>query len=609
MSFIQKLPSNLINQIAAGEVIERPASVVKELAENALDAGATEIDIVLRDGGKTYISVSDNGQGMGLEDLKLSIERHATSKLSHQDLFNISTLGFRGEALPSIGAVSRLKITTRTKDSPEGWSLSVEGGSVQDCLPAASAPGTKIEVRDLFFAVPARLKFLKTNTIETQHVVDFVQRLALAYPQRKFSVTADQKSIFSYSPQDHSSEGLLKRVTQVMGSKFENDALSIDSNRDGFSLSGFISLPTLNRSNAQLQFFFVNGRPIRDKLFSAAIRVAYQDFLAHDRHPLVCLYLNAPARSVDVNVHPAKTEVRFEDNQFIRSFLIGSLKQSLSGMQHRSASSVAHDILTSFQPKESFQQMNLGGPSGQRSPASYTHSSSPIFSPYKKPPTFSEGQISASLYENQAIQVSEKEETQRQDMEQFPLGAACTQVHENYIVAQTKDGLVIVDQHAAHERILYEKLKQQVTEHSVKSQILLIPEVIELPKKEHEALIKNHESLIEFGIVLESFGENSVLVREVPTLLVKSNISQLISDLAEQLSADEDLVLQKKINEVCSSLACHGSVRSGRRLSVSEMNDLLRQMENTPYSGQCNHGRPTHVELKLKDIEKLFGRR
>lgn len=608
MSIIQRLPSNLINQIAAGEVIERPASVVKELVENAIDAGATQIDVILRDGGKSYISVVDNGMGMGPEDLRLSIERHATSKLSHKDLFNIATLGFRGEALPSIGAISRVNITSRTQNSDQGWSLSVEGGLVQDCIPAPAHVGTKIEVRDLFFAVPARLKFLKTTPVETQHVTDHLQRLALAYPQCAFSLTADQKLIFSYEAQESSRAGLLGRITQVMGNKFENDALPLDASRDDYLLSGFIGLPTLNRTNTQLQFVFVNGRPVKDKLFSASIRAAYQDFLAYDRHPLLCLYLTAPSRSVDVNVHPAKIEVRFQDPQFIRGFLISTLKQTLAGMQHRAASTGSTEALTAFRPKEIFHQLDLG------SNPSSTSYSSPFLTPSKNPAMaftpFGSSPSSFKEGRSEVVEAAPVEEIMQSHTTSFPLGAACAQLHENYIVAQTQDGLVIVDQHAAHERIVYERLKQDVSQHKVKSQILLIPEVIELPKKEYDVLIKNQEYMTQFGIILESFGESSVLVREVPVLLAQSNISRLIKDLAEELTSEgEGITIQQKINEICSSMACHGSVRSGRRLSLSEMNDLLRQMEQTPYSGQCNHGRPTQIELKLKDIEKLFGRR
>jgi DNA mismatch repair protein MutL len=605
MATIQRLPSNLINQIAAGEVVERPASVVKELVENAIDAGATQIEVVLRDGGKSYISVIDNGSGMSVEDLRLSIERHATSKLTHKDLFNINTLGFRGEALPSIGAISRLTLTSKLKDAAQGWSLSVEGGKIQECIPAATHAGTRIEVRDLFFAVPARLKFLKTTLVETQHVTDILHRLALAYPDRSFSLLADQKLIFSYSPQEISQAGVLARISQIMGQKFENDALPLEANRDNYLLSGFIGLPTLNRTNTQFQFLFVNGRPVKDKLFSGAVRAAYQDFLAHNRHPLLCLYLTAPSRSVDINVHPAKTEVRFQDTQFVRGFLISTIKQTLAGMQHRSASSVSDEALTAFRPKELFQQISLG----EVPQSSVTHSSS-FLSPMKKSFVSFSQPTSSILMEHSAMLAPVEDEMGVSDLTTFPLGAACAQLHGNYIVAQTKDGLVIVDQHAAHERIIYERLKQDVSQNKVKSQILLIPEVIDLPQKEYEALLRNQASLSQFGIILEPFGARSILVREIPALLSQSNISLLMKDLAEDLaSEEEELTIQKKINEVCSSLACHGSVRSGRQLSISEMNDLLRQMEKTPYSGQCNHGRPTQIELKLKDIEKLFGRR
>jgi DNA mismatch repair protein MutL len=606
MTLIQRLPSNLINQIAAGEVIERPASVVKELVENAIDAGATQIDVILRDGGKSYISVVDNGCGMSPDDLRLSIERHATSKLPTKDLFNISTLGFRGEALPSIGAISRLILTSRTETAPQAWALSIEGGQNPHLIPAAGTVGTKIEVKDLFFAVPARLKFLKSTPVETQHIIDHLNRLALAYPDRGFSLTHDQKTLFSYPAHENSQGAVLNRLKQVMGQKFEQDALEIKNNREEYELAGFIGLPTLNRTNTQFQFLFVNGRPVKDKLFSAAIRVAYQDFLAHDRHPLVCLYLTVPHHSLDVNVHPAKTEVRFQDTQFVRGFLISTLKQTLAGMQHRSASPSGEEALAAFRPKEIFHQMSLGNvPSRSSYPSSF-------LPPLKKAmeSSFSFQSPVTTVTEHTALEPPESISPQAQDLTCFPLGAACAQLHENYIVAQTQDGLVIVDQHAAHERIVYERLKQDIGQNTVKTQILLIPEVVDLPKKEHDFLIQHQEALLQLGIVLESFGDTSVLVREVPTLLQQADIKSLIKDLAEDLADDgEGLTIQKKMNEICSSLACHGSVRAGRQLSLSQMNDLLRQMEKTPYSGQCNHGRPTQIELKLKDIEKLFGRR
>lgn len=609
MTVIQRLSSNLINQIAAGEVIERPASVVKELVENAIDAGATQIDVALRDGGKSCISVLDNGSGMTPEDLLLSIERHATSKLSHKNLFNITTLGFRGEALPSIGAISRLTITSRAQQMDQAWSLFVEGGNNYPCIPAAGPVGTKIEVKDLFFAVPARLKFLKSTPVETQHIVDHLQRLSLAYPDRGFSLTSDQKIIFSYSTQKQSQEGSVNRINQVMGQKFEQDALSVETTREGYGLSGFISLPTLNRTNTQYQFLFVNGRPVKDKIFSAAIRTAYQDFLAHDRHPLVCLYLTVPHHSLDVNVHPAKTEVRFQDVQFVRGFLISTLKQTLSGMQHRSASASGDDAILAFRPKDSFQH-----PSLDSTPKTSTYMSS-LLPPLKRPATsipFFHSPV-APARENVFSSIKTEVDpipASQEDLRSFPLGAACAQLHENYIISQTQDGLVIVDQHAAHERIVYERLKKDISQNTVKTQILLIPEVVELPKKEYDLLIKQQQSLLQLGISLESFGENTVLIREIPALLNETDIKSLIKDLAEDLADEGDgLVIQKKMNEICSSLACHGSVRSGRHLSLSQMNDLLRQMEKTLYSGQCNHGRPTQVELKLKDIEKLFGRR
>lgn len=595
---IQKLSSHLINQIAAGEVVERPASVVKELVENALDAHATSIEVRLVDGGKTYLSVTDNGQGMGPEDLPLAIERHATSKLSHGNLFNIQSLGFRGEALPSIGAVSRLSITSKTADEGTGWTLSVEGGVMSPPQPCPAQQGTKIEVRDLFFAIPARLKFLKTTRTEVQHIQDVVNRLALSSPHVTFRLISETKEILLHKAQ----ADVLNRVHDVLGYDFKENALAVDHSRDGYTLKGYIGLPTLNRSTSSLQYLFVNQRSVKDKLLYGTIRAAYQDFIAHDRHPLLCLYITVPQRLLDVNAHPAKTEVRFQDTQFVRSLIVGTLKQTLSQMGHQSASSGTAEALSSFKV-----QSNPRPPSsnpGRIQPQLSSLSS--FLTPHKKFASAPAMALQTSFQVQECIAKTIEPESSKH----FPLGAATAQLHENYIVSQTDDGLIIVDQHAAHERIVYEKMKASFHNTHIKRQVLLIPEIITLPEDEREALLTHNNTLSACGIVLEEFGADTVVVREIPAILGQADVKALIKDTAEMLAdGNTHVKLQEKIHEILSTMACHGSVRSGRRLSLSEMNDLLRQIEQTPYSGQCNHGRPTYVELKLHDIEKLFGRR
>ncbi len=590
MGSIRRLPSNLINQIAAGEVIERPASAVKELVENAIDAGATHIDILLRDGGRSLITVIDDGRGIPSQEIPLALERHATSKLPDEDLFNITSLGFRGEALPSIGAVSRLTLTSRTEASSEGWKVSVEGGILGPLEPTPFPLGTKIEVRDLFFAVPARLKFLKTPPTETAHVTEIVQRLAMAYGQISFTLKTDQRTLLSLDAVSDTPEGQLKRLSEIMGAEFFDNTLPVDAEREGFKMTGFISLPTLNRSNAQMQFLFVNGRPVRDKILAGAVRAAYQDFLSHDRHPLLTLFLEIPSRYVDVNVHPAKTEVRFQDSGFVRGFIVSVLKSTLSGMAHRTSTSSSQQALEAMRPSFSPQRQNTFG--------------------YKQPsfsPTSLFVQESApALAPSARTLVAEQEPSPTH----FPLGAACAQIHETYIIAQTEDGLVIVDQHAAHERLVYERLKKDMEATGVKRQLLLIPEVVEVTEAELTLLIQHQQDLETLGLVFEEFGDKALVIREIPSLLGHTDIRLLVRDLAEELvEQGVSFKLKEKIHEVCSLMACHGSVRSGKKMTIPEMNDLLRQMEATPYSGQCNHGRPTQVDLKLNDIEKLFGRK
>lgn len=608
---IRRLPETLVNQIAAGEVVERPASALKELVENALDADATNIDIQLRDGGRTLISVTDDGRGMGRNELALAVERHATSKLPDDDLVHIKSLGFRGEALPSIGAVARLVITSRTQDADSAWSLSVEGGQVGELEPAAHPQGTRVEVRDLFFATPARLKFLKTVRTELGHASEIVNRLAMAHPGVGFTLSDGARTSIRLTPaQGDLFTQRLDRLGQVMGRDFADNAIEVEAEREGIRLTGHIGLPTLNRGNAQQQFMFVNGRPVRDKLFYGAVRGAYRDFLAHDRHPYVALYLELPPDQVDVNVHPAKTEVRFRDPGLVRGLIVSALKHALADAGHRASTTVSGAALGAAQvhtlegPRSQFQSRL---PQGGGYPSAGLADRAAAF------------QAPQQAAQQSTLHNFDMEPTARHDVPtdaaeepdaDYPLGVARAQVHETYIVAQTADGIVIVDQHAAHERLVYERMKQDLKAGGIKRQGLLLPEVVELDEASADRLIKRADELADLGLVIEPFGEGAVVVRETPALLGPSDVQTLIKDLADDLAEwGEMSALNEKLSDVAATMACHGSVRSGRRLNADEMNALLREMEATPHSGQCNHGRPTYVELKLTDIEKLFGRR
>lgn len=589
---IRILPHTLINQIAAGEVVERPASVIKELVENAIDAGASSIEVILRDGGRSYMAVMDNGSGIGPEELSLAVERHATSKLAEEDLFKITTLGFRGEALPSIGSVSRLRMTSRPQNQSEAWSLTVEGGVKSAVEPASFPVGTKVEVRDLFYATPARLKFLKTPATETSHILECIQRLAMAYPSISFMLKEDQR-VLAHFPL---SGDPLKRLSLIMGSEFADNAIEIDIDRDDMHLKGYAGLPTLNRANSTLQFLFVNGRPVKDKLLNHAIRIAYQDYLANNRYPLVALFLTLPLDQVDMNVHPAKTEVRFRESGTVRAFMVGALKAAIQQAGFRSSTTVAQTALSRFKPSSSaptavqpslpvFQDFKPYTPSGLR------ESEKTRFQP---------------LPMNPVPLAPPKEEI----VQHYPLGHARCQVHDTYVIAETNSSLIIVDQHAVHERLVYEELKNHLQKSAVPRQLLLIPEVIELSEKQLKLILEEQTHLEQFGLVIEHFGGSSLIVREVPAILGESNVRGLIQEIVDELEEmGQSHNLQNKTDEILSTLACHGSIRAGRKLSLEEMNALLRQMESTPFSGQCNHGRPTYVELKQTDIEKLFGRR
>jgi len=589
---IRRLPETLVNQIAAGEVVERPASAVKELVENAIDAGARRIEVRLRDGGQSLIAIEDDGAGMTPAELELAVERHATSKLPEDRLDRIETLGFRGEALPSIGSVSRMVIASRPRGAESGWAIAVEGGVKRVVGPVARSQGTRIEVRELFYATPARLKFMKTPRTETQQVRDAVERLALAHPSLGFMLAEDERVLLSFPAEQGEAEAARRsRLAAVLGAEVAENARPVAGERDGVTISGYAVLPTLNRATAREQYFFVNGRPVKDRLFAGAVRAAYMDVLAHDRHPVVALFLDAPSDAVDVNVHPAKTEVRFRDAQMVRGLVISAIRRALEAAGHRAASTVSVATLNRFRPG--------GGPG----PSYYPPPASSVARGFAET-----AQAAFALVDRPSAR-ADAVEPEQAPLQSFPLGAARAQLHETYIVAQTADGIVVVDQHAAHERLTYEKVKRQLADGKVQRQILLVPEVVELGPARVGALSDAAEALAECGVVVEPFGPGAVLIREAPALLPGGQVAALVRDLAEEFLAEGHAAVGRRIDQVCSSIACHGSVRAGRRLTVDEMNALLREMEATPLSGQCNHGRPTYVELKLADIERLFGRR
>ena len=598
---IRRLPEGLVNRIAAGEVIERPAAVVKELVENAIDAGARHIDVVLRAGGRALIAVTDDGRGMTPEELRLAVERHATSKLPDDDLVNIASLGFRGEALPSIGSVSRMSVTSRPAGAAEAARLSIEGGKLGAVEPAAGPQGTRVEVRDLFYATPARLKFLKSARAELDQARDTLSRLAMAHAEIGFTLADETRRLIDLAPAGGSLfESRLTRLAAIMGRDFQQNALPIEAEREGLRLTGYIGLPTLNRGSARAQYLFVNGRPVRDRLLHGAVRGAYQDFLARDRHPLVALFLEVPPEQVDVNVHPAKAEVRFREAGLVRGLIVGACRHALAEAGHRASTSVAEQALGALRPAQ-------GAPGGAGWGAARGGG--------HLPPGLAEATAAyhAPLPDLAAAPGARAEAAAAQrpsDPGAYPLGAARAQVHATYIVSQTEDGIVIVDQHAAHERLVYERMKQALAETGVARQLLLLPEVVELEEPAVTRLVARAAELAELGLVLEAFGPGAVVVREVPALLGEADVQGLVRDLADELAElGEALALKERLESICGTMACHGSVRAGRQLNAEEMNAILRQMEATPHSGQCNHGRPTYVELKLADIEKLFGRR
>jgi DNA mismatch repair protein MutL len=586
---IRQLPPNLINRIAAGEVVERPASVVKELIENAIDAGASRIDVVANGGGLSLIRVTDDGSGMDRDDLVLAVERHATSKLKDDDLSHILTLGFRGEALPSIAAVARLTIMSRARGANQAYEIAVDGGRKSALKPAAIGEGTRIEVRDLFYATPARLKFMKSERAETAAIADVVKRLALANPEIAFSFSTGDRATLRLEPcppglLDHG----LARLGRILGEEFVTDALPVRAARGSLAVEGFAGLATLHRPNSLGQHLVVNGRPVRDKLLAGAVRGGYGDFVPNGRHPMLALFLTLPPDEVDVNVHPAKTELRFRDAQAVRALIVTALHEALGLAQHRATASLSQEALSRMtRPCGGFTQQY---PSPRA--LGFSDRAQAPLAPISTPSAVTH----VSADDDRAIA--------------FPLGAARAQVHDTFIIAETENSLVIVDQHAAHERLVYERLKKAFANGGLCRQMLLIPEVVELDAEAADRLAGAAAELERLGLVVEAFGPSAVIVREVPALLGQGNIQGLMRDLADELAEGEgSLVVSERLDHVLSTMACHGSVRAGRRLNATEMNALLRDMEETPFSGQCNHGRPTYVELKLADIEKLFQRR
>jgi len=596
---IRRLSEDMVNRIAAGEVVERPASVVKELVENAVDAGASRIEVVTAGGGASLIRVSDDGTGIARDELALAVERHCTSKLDG-GLASIRSLGFRGEALAAIGAAARLAVASRRQDASDAFAVEVEGGRVGPVKPAALSAGTRVEVRDLFFATPARLKFLKSERAEAAAITDVVKRLAMANPGIRFGLSGSDRGSLDY-PVAPGPEARLARLAQITGADFATNAIAIDAEREGVRLAGFAGLPTYNRANSLGQFLFVNGRPVRDKLLLGALRGAYADLMKRDRHPVAALFIALDPGEVDVNVHPTKADVRFRDPGLVRGLIVGAIREAFTTGGLRSSSTAASATIAAFRPgaaRSSSFAYTAWRPSGR--PAAGSAALATGFG--------EEGQAAFAATDRPSADVRpaapDPESTAR------PLGAARAQIHETYVVAQTEDGLVIVDQHAAHERLVYERLKRGLDTHGVPRQILLIPAIVDLPEEDVDRIVERAAELELLGLVIERFGPGAVAVREAPSMLGAIDPGPLIRDLAEEIAEWERTAsLRDRLDRVASTMACHGSVRAGRRLKPEEMDALLREMEATPNASECNHGRPTYIELKLADIERLFGRR
>ena len=607
---IRLLPEQLINQIAAGEVIERPASALKELVENAIDAGASRIDITLEEGGLAGLRVSDNGCGMSDADMALAVTRHATSKLADDDLLAISHFGFRGEALPSIASVAVLTMTSRPQGAEHGWRLTVSHGKPGEIQPAASDIGTQIEISDLFGSIPARLKFLKTRKTEAAQCLDVVKRLAMACPAIAFHLRDTGKNLLSLAAQPDNETGRQARLAALIGTGFAKEAVQIDATRQEVHLHGLAGLPTMNRPTTGQIYLFVNNRPVRDRQILGAVRAGYQDMLPRGRHPIAALFIDLPSSEVDVNVHPAKAEVRFRDSAKVRGLIVGALSAALREAAMQATREGGEEALRQFSPSL------MPGISGGQSAAGYSgYSGRPASAPARQYASQFQSPVSsaASGFLNEASPQARYEPPEAevgQALHAYPLGAARAQLHKTYILAETADGVCLIDQHAAHERLVMEKMKEQHLAGKIISQALLIPEIVELPADQIEALLQLEAPLQRLGLYIEGFGEGAVMVREIPALLSDASIKPLIADVAEELvMLGGSSALEDKLGHILATMSCHNSVRAGRSLNQSEMNALLRQMEVTPAAGQCNHGRPTYVSLSLAELEKLFGRR
>ena len=606
---IKQLDETVINKIAAGEVVERPASAVKELIENSIDAGCSDITIEVADGGKTLIRVIDDGLGMSDIDLPIALRRHATSKLPNDNLLNINSFGFRGEALPSLGAVGRLRIISHN-DGNGAHEINVNGGKISDIKPAARTLGTTIELRDLFYATPARLKFLRSTKSELKAITDTVKGLSISTPNVAFTLIdktggKSRKILQVQKEKDVSLASIKNRLSRVLGQDFSKNSISIDVTREDVNLTGYVCLPTYARASNAMQYFFVNSRQVRDKQLIGALRAAYSDFMPRDRFPAAAIYINCRPDFVDVNVHPGKSEVRFQDPQGIRSLIVTGIRQVIAIEGHRSSSTLSSAALGAMR-EQTHQMLSANNEQVTKNSQNMDYNGNKRFFTRDVEPAFQE------TWKPSARDFQTKDEHANfiEEFESFPLGAPIAQFGENYIISQNDDGIVIIDQHAAHERLVYEKLKEQVKDNKIEVQALLVPEILELSEPEILVLIEYKDNLSKYGLKLNQFGINSIAVQEIPAILNSENIKKLIFDILDELTDLENSdTLEKKINAVLSRIACHGSIRSGRMLRTEEMNSLLREMENTPNSGQCNHGRPTHISIRMSDIERLFGRR
>jgi DNA mismatch repair protein MutL len=616
---IKILSNTIVNRIAAGEVVERPASAVKELVENSIDAKASKVDVIIENAGKNLITIMDNGAGMHKDDLSLCIERHATSKLPAEDINQIEFFGFRGEALPSIASVSRMNITSKqTSSSDVAWNLEIIGGERQELSPAALNMGTKIEVRDLFFATPARLKFLKTEKTEINYIKEIITKIAMANPEVALSLTSDGKELLNlknYSGND----ALYNRLNDLIGKGFKENFSYLELNDYECKVSGYVSLPTYNIGTSTEQYFFINKRPVRDKLLSMAVKIAYQDFIPSGRYPLVYLFLEMDSSLVDVNVHPSKLEVRFKDSAAVRSIIISAIKQVIRNIGQKASDHLSEAAINSFVPNDTAEnKTSLSSPSQPYAPMPSKAMSMPSKTSFTrpqdniaKPIAFTEVQTNNMKQIFAPIAPVSRAEPNEFDQKQidFPLGSACGQIHDTYILSQTNDGMILVDQHAAHERIFYEKLKEQINKEQIQTQRLFIPEIIELEEHIIEQLLEAKQEFARMGLYFDKFGAQAISVSELPSLLKCTDVRKLILDIVDDLKEYGDQVsLEKKINHYLATFACHHSIRSGRSLSIREMNSLLREMESCDHTGQCNHGRPTYIRLSLKDINKLFER-